>query len=74
MLRHAAADAEVRAELLARPAAFGVTAVPESVEQPDVDALGYWTKGLAGVDVYACISTCSYGPTTIICDGATKVG
>ncbi|MCP2335948.1 cinnamycin family lantibiotic [Actinomadura rupiterrae] len=72
ILRYAAADAGFRAELLERPADFGVTAVPESVEQPDAEALGYWTEGIAAVDVYACASTCSAGPITFLCDGTTK--
>ncbi|XVQ07264.1 cinnamycin family lantibiotic [Spirillospora sp. CA-255316] len=74
VLRHAAADAEVRAEVLAAPETFGVTAgtVPASVEPLDEESLGFWTEGLAAVEVYACATTCSAGPLTIICDGGTK--
>ena len=74
ILRHAAADADVRAELLAGPDRFGVTAgsVPAAVAQPDAASLGYWTEGVAAFDAYACASTCSSGPFTIVCDGTTK--
>ncbi|MEV4252166.1 cinnamycin family lantibiotic [Spirillospora sp. NPDC049652] len=75
MLRHAAADAEVRDRLLERPADFGVldvAVVPGSVEQPDTEALAYWTTGLAAIDVYACWTTCSEGLYTMVCDGMTK--
>lgn len=75
ILRHAAADAEVREELLAAPEAFGVSAdaVPASVEPLDEESLGFWTEGLAAVEVYACAVTCSQGPLTLLCDGGTKV-
>ncbi|GAA4056606.1 MULTISPECIES: cinnamycin family lantibiotic [Actinomadura] len=74
VLRHAAADAEVRAEVLATPEAFGVSAgtVPVSVEPLDEEALGFWTEGVAAVEVYACATSCSAGPFTIVCDGGTK--
>ncbi|MFC5183423.1 cinnamycin family lantibiotic [Actinomadura harenae] len=72
ILRYAAADADFRSELLERPADFGVTSVPAGVEQPDAEALGYWTEGVAAVDIYACASTCSSGPFTFVCDGTTK--
>lgn len=72
ILRHAAADADVRTELLS--GRFGVAegAVPAAVEQPDTASLGYWTEGVAAVDAYACASTCSSGPFTFACDGSTK--
>ncbi|GAA4139378.1 cinnamycin family lantibiotic [Actinomadura keratinilytica] len=74
VLRHAAADAEVRAEVLAAPEAFGVSAgtVPVSVEPLDEETLGFWTEGVAAVEVYACATSCSAGPFTIVCDGGTK--
>ncbi|GAA3966644.1 hypothetical protein GCM10023085_56390 [Actinomadura viridis] len=74
ILRHAAADAEFRDELLTSPEFFGISAgtVPASVEQQDAESLGYWTEGVAAVDAYACASTCSSGPLTILCDGTTK--
>lgn len=74
ILRHAAADAEVNAEILATPEAFGVSAdtVPVSVEPLDEESLGFWTEGVAAAELYACATTCSAGPLTIICDGGTK--
>ncbi|GAA4615961.1 hypothetical protein GCM10023195_70690 [Actinoallomurus liliacearum] len=74
VLRHAAADAEVRAEMLAAPEAFGVSAgtVPASVEPLDEETLDFWTEGVAATEVYACASSCSAGPFTIVCDGGTK--
>ncbi|MEU9841718.1 cinnamycin family lantibiotic [Actinomadura sp. NPDC048032] len=74
ILRHAAADADIRTELLAGAGRFGVpaAAVPTAVAQPDTASLGYWTEGVAAVDAYACASTCSSGPFTFACDGSTK--
>ncbi|MFB4309128.1 cinnamycin family lantibiotic [Actinomadura sp. GTD37] len=74
ILRHAAADADFRAELLTAADYFGVpaTAVPAAVEQQDTASLGYWTEGVAAFDAYACASTCSSGPFTFACDGSTK--
>ncbi|MEV5705995.1 cinnamycin family lantibiotic [Actinoallomurus sp. NPDC052274] len=74
VLRHAAADADIRAEVLAAPEAFGVSAgaVPASVEPLDEETLDFWTEGVAATEVYACASSCSAGPFTIVCDGGTK--
>jgi hypothetical protein len=74
VLRYAAADAEVRAEVLAAPEAFGVSAgtVPASVEPLDEESLGFWTEGVAAVEAYQCATSCSWGPITVICDGYTK--
>lgn len=74
VLRHAAADADVRAEVLAAPEAFGVSpdTVPVSVEPLDEESLGFWTEGVAAVEVYACATSCSFGPFTVVCDGGTK--
>jgi hypothetical protein len=74
MLRHAAADSELRDAMLSAPETFGVSAeaLPASVEQQDADSLAFWTEGVAAMDVYACSSTCSFGPFTIVCDGTTK--
>jgi lantibiotic duramycin-like protein len=75
ILRQAAADAELREELLATPERFGVPAeaVPAGVEPLDAEALDFWTEGVATTDIYACASSCSWGPFTIVCDGTTKV-
>lgn len=74
MLRRAAADSEFRERLLSDPESFGVSAdtIPASVEQQDAESLEFWTEGVAAMDVYACASTCSFGPFTIVCDGTTK--
>ncbi|WP_067451807.1 cinnamycin family lantibiotic [Actinomadura macra] len=74
ILRHAAADADFRTELLAGAGRYGVSAatVPAAVEQQDTASLSYWTEGIAAVDAYACASTCSSGPFTFACDGSTK--
>lgn len=69
VLRQAAADAELREELLTA----GVTTVPESVEPLDQESMDFWTEGVAAVEVYACSTSCSAGPFTIICDGGTKI-
>ena len=54
--------------------AFGVSAdtVPVSVEALDEESLGFWTEGVAAVEVYACATSCSAGPFTVVCDGGTK--
>lgn len=67
-------DSEFRAELLADPAAFGVSAsaLPTPVEQPDQESLDFWTEGVAAMEIYACQTSCSFGPFTIVCDGQTK--
>lgn len=74
MLRHAAADSELREALLSDPEVFGVSTetVPASVEPQDQESLAFWTEGVATMDVHACASTCTGGPLTIICDGTTK--
>lgn len=73
-MRHAAADAEFREELLSSPETFGASAqaVPASVEPRDAESLEFLTEGIATFDVMACASTCSFGPMTILCDGVTK--
>lgn len=74
MLRQAVVDADFRDAVLASPAEFGVSAqaLPEPVEQPDQESLDFWTEGATAVEPYACMSTCSFGPVTAICDGTTK--
>lgn len=74
ILRHAAADVEFREELLRDPETFGVSAqaVPASVEPQDAESLEFWTGGVARTDIMACVSSCSWGPITLLCDGTTK--
>jgi hypothetical protein len=74
MLRQAAADAELRRELQAHPGAFGVSpnALPAPVEQPDQEALDFWTEGVTATEIYACVTSCSFGIFTFVCDGTTK--
>jgi Family of unknown function (DUF5973) len=73
-LHQAVVDTEFRHELQADPAAFGITvdSLPAPVEQPDQEALDFWTEGVAAVEIYACATSCSFGPFTIVCDGTTK--
>jgi hypothetical protein len=70
----AVVDSEFRTELLADPAAFGlsVSDLPAPVEQPDQEALDFWTEGVAAMEIYACQTSCSWGPITAVCDGTTK--
>ena len=70
----AVVDSEFRSELLANPAAFGVSAdsLPTPVEQPDQESLDFWTEGVAAAEIYACRTSCSWGPITAICDGTSK--
>jgi Family of unknown function (DUF5973) len=73
-LQQAVVDSEFRQELQANPSAFGVAveSLPAAVEQPDQDALDFWTEGVTANEIYACVTSCSWGPITAICDGTTK--
>ncbi|QUQ63719.1 cinnamycin family lantibiotic [Kutzneria sp. CA-103260] len=72
--QQAAVDADFRNALIENPAAFGVSAtdLPAPVEQTDQDSLDYWAEGVASVELYACVQSCSWGPFTAVCDGNTK--
>jgi hypothetical protein len=74
LLQQAVVDGEFRAALLEDPAAFGVSAdaLPAPVEQADQESLDFWTEGIANIEVYACVQSCSFGPITAVCDGNTK--
>jgi hypothetical protein len=74
MALQAVVDSEFRTELLADPAAFGMSgsSLPAPIEQPDQESLDFWTEGVAAMEIYACRSTCSFGPMTVVCDGTTK--
>ena len=74
MALQAVVDSEFRTEALADPGAFGVSAssIPAPVEQPDQESLDFWTEGVAATEIYACSSSCSWGPFTIVCDGMSK--
>ena len=74
LLQRAVVDAEFRSALQADPEAFGVTAgdLPAAVEQQDQESLDFWTEGISSIEIYACESTCSFGPFTVVCDGTTK--
>lgn len=74
LLYHSVVDAEFRAELSGNPIEFGVRhddlLLPDQVEPQDQALLD--VASIAAMDVYACASTCSFGPFTIVCDGTTK--
>lgn len=74
VLYQAVVDSEFRAMVLANPDVFGITAdaLPEPVEQPDQESLDFWTEGVAAMEIYACVTSCSFGPVTKLCDGSTK--
>lgn len=69
----AAVDHEFRAELLDNPRVFGMNhdnvLLPNSVEPQDHVSSEFWSEGMA---VMECVSSCSFGPITAICDGTTK--
>lgn len=73
-LQQAVVDSEFRRELEANPSAFGIAvdALPAAVEQPDQESLDFWTEGVTATEIYACVTSCSFGPITAICDGTTK--
>jgi Family of unknown function (DUF5973) len=74
MALQAVVDSDFRAEALAAPDTFGMAAssLPAPVEQPDQESLDFWTEGVAAMEIYACATTCSFGPITVVCDGTTK--
>lgn len=74
MALQAVVDSEFRTEVLADPGAFGMSSasLPAPVEQPDQESLDFWTEGVAAMEIYACQTSCSWGPITAICDGMTK--
>ncbi len=53
---------------------FGATAgaLPAEVEAPDQKSLDFFTEGVSSLEIYACQTSCSWGPITAICDGTTK--
>jgi hypothetical protein len=74
VLQQAAVDEEFRGELMANSGVYGIAAdsLPAAVEQPDQEAMEFWTEGVAAMEIYACATSCSFGPFTIVCDGTTK--
>jgi hypothetical protein len=76
VLYQATVDNEFRTAVLDAPTEFGLDhdalQMPDPVEQQDQAALKFWTEAMESVEVYACASTCTEGPFTIICDGTTK--
>ncbi|GLY72152.1 cinnamycin family lantibiotic [Actinoallomurus iriomotensis] len=74
MTLQAVVDSEFRTELLADPAAFGLSgsSLPAPIEQPDQESIDFWTEGVAAMEIYACQTSCSWGPITAVCDGTTK--
>lgn len=76
ILYQAVVDHEFRAELVNTPDAFGMShstlLLPDAVEQQDQASLKLWSEGLAAVEVYDCVTSCSFGPITAVCDGETK--
>ncbi len=43
--------------------------LPVSVEAQDQTLL---EVGMEDMDIYACATSCSWGPFTVVCDGTTK--
>jgi len=74
MLYQAVVDKEFRAMLLSDPGSYGVPGdtLPAPVEQPDQESLDFWTEGVSAMEIYACVTSCSFGPVTKVCDGSTK--
>ncbi len=78
LLQMAAVDAEFSNELQNHPEAFGINAdmeisLPNSVEKQDESFVALLNNALGQLDIVSqCISTCSQGPLTIVCDGTTK--
>lgn len=72
-MHRAAVDADFRAILESPEFVASVPgALPRPVEELDISALEAWTVDTVGRDLYACGSTCSFGPLTFYCDGTSK--
>jgi hypothetical protein len=74
MTLQAVVDSEFRTDALTDPGMFGLsaTSLPAAIEQPDQESLDFWTEGVAAMEIYACRTSCSWGPFTAVCDGETK--
>jgi hypothetical protein len=74
MMLQAAVDHEFRSMIEADPARFGpsLATLPAEVEAADQASLDFWTEGVAAMEIYACRTSCSWGPFTVVCDGETK--
>jgi Family of unknown function (DUF5973) len=74
ILYQAVVDSEFRAMLRENADTFGIftDSLPAPVAQPDQESLDFWTEGVAAMEIYACASSCSFGPRTCVCDGSTK--
>jgi len=76
ILYQAVVDHEFRTRFMDTPESFGIdrdtVVLPDAVERQEQESLKIWSEGLAALDVYDCVSTCSWGPITAVCDGTTK--
>jgi hypothetical protein len=76
MVYQAVVDHEFRARFIDTPGSFGIDhdtfVLPDAIERQEQESLKIWSEGLAALDVYDCVSTCSWGPITAVCDGTTK--
>jgi hypothetical protein len=70
-MHRAAVDAEFRAFLESQAP---TAELPAPVEELDRATLESWASDVAVNEIYACVSSCSFGPITWICDGTTKSG
>jgi len=78
LLYQAAVDQEFRDVLSANPERFmlsrTVLVLPSSVQQQDQGFVDSLHEDLESMDIFACVTSCSSGPFTFVCDGSTKPG
>ena len=66
ILYRAVVGSEFRAMLRENADPFGIftDSLSAPVAQPDEESLDFWTEGVAAMEIYACASSCSFGPVT----------
>ena len=65
-------DPEFRQDMADRFGTVGDIDAIEKILPPDTTFRDLLRGDLESIEILACVSTCSKGPITLICDGTTK--
>jgi hypothetical protein len=65
-------DPEFRQDMADRFGTVGDIDAIEKILPPDTTFRDLLREDLESIEILACVSTCSKGPITLICDGTTK--